>query len=85
VVGDEVVRVDLGLGAGGQLLPAVLPHRGELGSRDGRAVGRREVDLLGGEPGVHFIADRWFHPSMHVSFVTVRHSRPGRRGSWMGG
>jgi hypothetical protein len=28
-----------------------MPHRGELGSSDRRAVGGREVDLLGGELG----------------------------------
>jgi hypothetical protein len=27
----------------------------------------------------------WFNPSTHVSFVTVRHSRPGRRGGWPSG
>jgi hypothetical protein len=30
----------------------------------------------------HFFSN---DPSTYVSFVTVRHSRPGRRGIWMGG
>ena len=42
VIGDEVVGVDLGLSAGGQLLAAVLPHRGELRGGDGLAVRGRE-------------------------------------------
>jgi hypothetical protein len=29
--------------------------------------------------------DGWFDPSTHVSFVTVRHPRPGRRVAGMGG
>jgi hypothetical protein len=62
--GDEVVGVDLGLGAGGQLLAAVLPHRGELGGGDGLAVRGREEDLLRGELGVDFAADEagWGRP-----------------------
>ena len=35
--------------------------------------------------GVPHKIGREVEPSTHVSFVTVRYSRPGRRGSWMGG
>src|SRR4029079_13558461 len=54
---DEVVGVDLGLRACGELLAPVLPHRGVLGGGDCLAVRGREEDLLGGELGMHFVPD----------------------------
>jgi hypothetical protein len=46
-VGVEVVGVHLGLGAGRQLLSAVLAYRLALRGGHGGAVGSRKVDLLG--------------------------------------
>ena len=57
-----MVGVDLGLRAGGQVLAAVLPHRGEPGGGDCLAVRGREIDLLGGELGVHFVPDEGMGP-----------------------
>jgi hypothetical protein len=62
VVGDEVVGVDLGLRAGGQLLAGVLLHRGELGSGDRGAALGREVDLLRRELAVYLVVDEVVRP-----------------------
>ncbi len=75
-----MVGVDLGLGAGGQLLPGVLVHRGELRGLDSGAVTRREVDLLRSELGVHFVPDEVMGPGQSrvmmpwdwIGIVTIR-------------
>src|SRR6185437_11717747 len=67
VVGDEVVGVDLGLGAGGQLLAAVWAHGGEFGGGDGFAVRGGEVDLLSGELGADFAADEGVGPGQQAA------------------
>src|SRR5579864_6802659 len=62
---DEVIRVDLGLGTGRELLPTVLVHRCLLVSRQGRnrrAVRRREVDLLRRELGLDLVGNEGIAP-----------------------
>src|SRR5450756_1641775 len=67
VHGDEVVRVRLGLRAGGELLAGVLLHGGELRALDRRAPFRREEDLLRCKLLVYLVVHKGVAPDEQAS------------------